>query len=295
MRHFCTLSDRGYLSKLLVMHESLLQHASEPFTLHVLALDLDAFRLLYDFNLENVSLIPLTSFEYALNMGKVKASRSWREYCWTAASNFMEYLMPWMDADGVTYLDADLVFFSDPKVIFDEIGTRSIGITPHRFPPERKHMEKNGRFNVGAVVAKNTPAGRKCITSWAKNCRDWCFDRVEGGKACGDQKYLDTWERDYPGEVCAIQNIGVNVAPWNMSQYHFTEGPKVDGVPVVFFHLHEFQGPDLLTYYPVRHEEQQRIYNPYVIAWTAANERIAAAEQKAAEERAELEMESQRA
>lgn len=295
MRHYCTLFDRNYLAKGLCLHESLSRHSSEPFVLHILAMDQETQWMLDDFRLENVEVTPLSTFERTLNLTKIKEGRTWAEYCWTCASNFMEYLLPWMPPDGVTYLDADMYVFSDPKVVFDEIGDKSIGITPHRFPAWRKDKEINGKFNVGLVYAKNTDAGRKCIAQWAANCRAWCFNRVEGDHACGDQKYLDDFERDYPGEVCAIQNIGVNLAPWNIDQYRIEEGPKVDGQPVVFYHLHEFQNAIKLSNYKLRFEDALYIYGRYVLAWMDANTRIVEAERKAAEQRHLIEMEAQRA
>lgn len=293
MRNYCTLFDRQYLSKGLVLHESLSRHSFEEFKLRILALDDETHWLLHDLQLQNVEIYPLSNFERAMNMEPVKQSRTWQEYCWTCASSWMEYLMPWVGE--VTYLDADLCFFSDPAVVFEEIGNRSLGITPHRFPPERRHKEANGRYNVGLVYAKNTEAGRKCIAQWAKNCRAWCFNRIEGKNACGDQKYLDSWENDFPGEVCAIQNIGVNTAPWNVSQYQVNTGPTVDGVPVVFYHFHEFQNEYKLTGYPLRTQDRAFIYTPYVKAWHDANARIAVAEVRMADARREVEMEAQRA
>lgn len=277
-RHFATLFDRRYAEKGLALHTSLLRHSSEPFTLHILALDQITWKILYDMNLENVDLMYMEHFEYMMHMEPVKASRSWQEYCWTCASSFMEMLMPWLDAEGVTYLDADLFFFSDPKVVHNEIGEKSIGITPHRFPPAKLHMVRNGKFNVGWVSAKNTKAGRDCISKWAAQCREWCFNRNEGDRF-GDQRYLDTWESDYTGEVCAISNIGVNLAPWNISQYSVSQGPRVDGAPVVCYHLHEFQNPHQLTNYTLRDEDRRHIYAPYVEAWQEASRRIVSIEQ----------------
>lgn len=277
-RHFATLFDRRYAEKGLALHTSLLRHSSEPFMLHILALDQITWKILYDMNLENVDLMYMEHFEYMMHMESVKASRSWQEYCWTCASSLMEMLMPWVDEGGVTYLDADLFFFSDPKVVYDEIGEKSIGITPHRFPPAKLHMVRNGKFNVGWVSAKNTKAGRDCISKWAAQCREWCFNRNEGDRF-GDQRYLDTWESDYTGEVCAISNIGVNLAPWNISQYSVSQGPRVNGTPVVCYHLHEFQNPHQLTNYTLRDEDRRHIYAPYVEAWQEASRRIVSIEQ----------------
>lgn len=292
-RHYLTLSDMVYLPKLLAMHESLLRHSTEDFKLHVLTMDTEIHWMLYEFQLSNIELYPLSNFEVAMNLQPQKKARTWQEFCWTCSSNFMEFAMCWIG--DCTYLDADLYFFSDPKVIFEEIGERSLGITPHRFPSHRKHMEKNGRYNVGLVHAKNTEPGKRCIAQWAKNCRDWCFNRVEEHHACGDQLYLDSWEADYPGEVASIQNIGVNLAPWNIERWAITKGPMVGGVPVVFYHLHEYLNPDNLTKYVLREEDLDHIYRPYNEAWNAANVRIIELEDRAAEQRRLIEMEAQRA
>lgn len=283
-RNYFALTDRNYLAKFLALHGSLLKHSSESFTLHVLCLDQQAFSILYELQLDNVERIWAPTFINAMHLESQKEARSIAEFAWTCASNGMEYLMPWLDADGVTYLDSDLYWFSDPAIVFDEIGAKSIGITPHRFPPTRRHMEKNGIYNVGLVHAKNTPAGQKCISQWAKQCREWCFNRNEGDRF-GDQRYLDSWESDYTGEVCAISNIGVNLAPWNISQYRIDPGPKVDHQPVVCYHLHEFQNPHQLTNYTLRDEDRRHIYAPYVEAWQEASRRIVSIE-LAMEERA---------
>ena len=297
LRNFATLFDRSYCAKGLALHESLLRHSSEPFVLHILTMDMETFWLLESMHLENVRLIPLQSFEMALNLEPVRQSRSWKEFCWTVASSLMEYLLP--SVDDVTYLDADLYFFSDQKVIFDEVGALSIGITPHRFPAHRKHMEINGIYNVGLVAAKNNDIGRECISTWARNCRDWCFNRVEEHHACGDQKYLDTWNSDYPGKVCSIQHPGVNLAPWNIDGYVISAdeagNPLVDGLPVVFYHFHEFQHAHQLTNYHLRIYDKKCIYEPYIAAWERASLRIYEQEKIIAERRAETELQGQRA
>jgi hypothetical protein len=312
MRHYCTLFDVNYISKGLAMYNSLKRHSSEEFSLHVLAMDEPALKLLNQMALKNVHVMPLPTFEVAMNLAKVKAGRTWQEYCWTAASQMVEYLLPWV-SDGVTYLDADLFFFSDPKVMFEELGERSIAIIPHRLIPEKKHLEANGKFNVGWVTIQNTGVGRRCIAEWAAQCRERCSAEI----GCGDQKYLDVWPEWYGLECCVIENIGANVAPWNLANWRVTDGPllevthyrsterefivgqgqgpHVDGVPVVFFHAHEFQDEDHLTNYVLRDEDLEHIYAPYIEAWQAANEHIAYHESEIIRLREEMAIQAERA
>lgn len=268
MRNYCTLSDRVYLPKLLALHESLVRHSSEDSRLYILAMDLQTGWIVDELKLDRATVIPLATFERELNLKPVRESRTHQEYCWTCASSLLDYML--RTVGDCTYLDADLFFFSDPLAIFDEIGGRSIGITPHRFPASRKHKEENGRFNVGWVSAVANTTGKVCISRWAQQCREWCFNRVEAHHACGDQKYLDVWPIAFPGEVCEISNAGVNLAPWNIEQYRIAEGPTVDEKPVVFYHYHEFESPVNLTGYPMRSEDLKYIYAPYISGWNEA-------------------------
>jgi hypothetical protein len=279
------------MAKGLALHESLLGHSSEDFKLHILTMDDATQFLLDDMALPNVELIPLMTFERELNLKPVRESRTHQEWCWTCASSLLDYILK--SVGDCTYVDADIYWFADPQPIFDEIGGRSIGITPHRFPSHRKDQERNGIYNVGLVHAKNTEAGRSCISRWAEQCRDWCFNRVEEHHACGDQLYLDTWMTDYPGEVCAIENIGVNTAPWNLSQYAVTRGPKVNNVPIVCYHFHEFVDRHHLTNYLLREEDRKHIYEPYVEAWDSHRLSALMCEWQNSKRRERDEMESQ--
>lgn len=258
MREYCAITDRGYLPKFLALHDSLMRHSSKEFELHVLCLD-ECWRILEAMRLRAVTIRRVTHIDSLMKFAD--SSRTYQEWAWTLASQFMEYLLPKHEA--VTYLDSDLFFFANPNVIFDEIADRSIGITPHRFPPEKKYMEKNGIFNVGLVYARNNLIGRRCIEKWAAQVRERCSAEI----GCGDQKYLDAFIPDYGAAVCAIKNIGVNLAPWNVSNWSITQGPRVGGIPVTCYHMHEFANEERLTFYPLRVEDREFIYAPYINVW----------------------------
>lgn len=265
MRTYCTLFDRNYIAKGLAMYRSLERHSSEDFLLYIIALDNETVSLLGSFNLEKAKVISLVVLETMIDLKAVRANRSWKEYCWTLASNSAQLLLKSLYVDMITYLDSDLFFYSDPKIVFDEIGDRSIAITPHRFPEEKRYMERNGIYNVGLVSFRKDGPGIVCANKWAAQCRDWCYARNEEGRFA-DQAYLDSWPSEYPGRVCAIENIGVNAAPWNVSRYEVSDGPKLDGVPLVAYHFHEYEHKVRLTYYKISKAVVDIIYRPYVRA-----------------------------
>lgn len=303
MRHYCTLFDYKYMPQGLVLYESLKKHSSEPFKLHILTLDDESHNHCQDVinrtdelgpcscgrmgdigsecsscghlhYLESVGIYTIRAWFPDNDVKELRETRTWQEYCWTLASNWAEYLLIEKQLPEITYLDADCYFFSDPKVIHDEIGDRSIAVIPHRLIPSKRHLEVNGKFNVSWVTFKNNPIGRECLSTWAWQCREKC-SATDG---CGDQGYVDCWDTKYGHELCVIQNIGAGAAPWNLANWPVTEGPNLGGQPIVFFHAHEFRcNPDgtfFLSGYDLRDEDREFIYRPYVESIQAAQRQI---------------------
>lgn len=269
-RNYATLFDSRYLAKGLVMLESLIRESIYPPTIQVLAMDKACERALRRLGITGVTVHSLEDFEGYTNTAALRMSRTWTEYCWTLASIFTDEVAHFVSS--VTYLDADLMFFSDPEIIFDEIDWKSIGITPHRFSPsDAERLLKNGKFNVQWVTCSGD-IGRACLKRWADQCREWCYYRNENGKF-GDQKFLDEWPSLYPGEVREIENPGAGLAPWNMSQFEITQNHGrvfVNNHSLVFFHYHEsdiaWNEVHCLTKWPTRECERELIYKPYVKA-----------------------------
>ncbi len=283
-RHYCTLFDINYSAKGLALYDSLVRHSSEPFTLEVLALDDETFWLLVELKLANTKIIPAHSFEDAMNLGEIKKTREWREYCWTCASSLMQYIMlGFPDIDELTYLDSDIFFFSDPRQIFDEMDGASIGITPHRFNENTpKHVLNNGQFNVGIVVARNDEVGRQCIGRWAAQVREWCYDRREHEHQCGDQKYLDEWPIFYWDSLKILKHPGINLGPWAIANFEISMPERriyVDDHRLIAYHFHEFQDAEHLTNWPLRLMDRSLIYKPYIAAWKDASDRITIAKE----------------
>ncbi|MBI4032686.1 hypothetical protein HY374_03205 [Candidatus Berkelbacteria bacterium] len=272
MRHYCTLFDQHYLPKGLALHESLMRHEDE-FTLWVLALDETTVTVLETLAMPNVRIIRLREVEDA-DLRRVKRTRTQAEYCWTLTPVLPLYLLKRYKAiDAITYLDADLSFFSSPDPIFAEIGARSVAITSHRYETRYQHYETtSGKYNVQFLFFRNNREGRATLSWWRDRCIEWCYARFEDGKY-GDQRYLDDWPERFRG-VHVITHVGAGVAPWNVHTQPISgrSGSTLVGrQPLIFYHFHALAlhtpwRATLARGYRFTYTQHQLIYRPYLTA-----------------------------
>jgi len=277
-RHFCTYFDSNFLVKGLTLYRSLVQHVAEPFTLWVLCLDDSTYRTLSELALPNLRPLSLDEFEAGdTDLIAAKQNRSRVEYFFTCTPSLPLYIFrrnP--DAGMVTYLDADLFFFSSPAPVFEELGSRSTLIIGHRYAPRDRHLEIYGIYNVGLLSFRNDEAARECLEWWRARCLEWCYDRVEDNRFA-DQKYLDDWPERFRN-VVVLQHKGTNVAPWNVFQYDITRQNgrvHIDSDELICYHFHRLKlltgwlcDPGLTHFRSgaVTPELRNWIYKPYLRA-----------------------------
>lgn len=239
-RHFCTYFDHRYLAQGLSLHASLQRHAPDS-TLWVLCLSAQCEELLRAARLPGMRLLPLAELEaHDPELAASRASRSLVEYYFTCSPCLPRYLLQSQPAiDAITYLDADLYFFSSPEPVFGELGDAQVGITPHRYPARRQaKLLQYGRYNVGWLTFRRGEQGLACLDWWRERCIAWCHDRVEPG-LFADQKYLDRFPELF-SSVHDIANEGANLAPWNVADAVISACDDIVVVnltPLVFFHF----------------------------------------------------------
>lgn len=245
---FCTLFDKNYLLRGLALHSSLVEHCVS-FHLWILCMDEDSHKILTKLKLKFVSLIKLSEIEDK-ELLTVKCNRTTGEYCWTLTPSLPKYILnKYSDINLISYLDADLYFYSDPLPIFQEIEKKSIMIIPHRFASLKRFKNQvNGVYNVGMMSFRRDKDGLKCLEWWRQRCLEWCYYRFEEGKI-GDQKYLDQFPVLFQN-VCSLKHIGAGVGPWNIRKYKITIRDNkiyVGNMPLIFHHF-----ADLKIYPPLR-------------------------------------------
>jgi hypothetical protein len=276
LRHYCTYFDARYLTRGLVLYESLRRHA-QPFCLWVLCMEAQTQAVLERLALPG--LRPVSHEVFARGDAPLAAARLGRsraEYYFTCTPSWLRYILAWHpEIDQLTYLDADLCFFASPEPLFDELGAASIQLIEHRFPPRLQHLKAYGRFNVGWISVRRNEEGLGFVDWWRERCLEWCFHRLEDGRYA-DQGYLDQVPSRFRA-VNIVQHPGANLALWNLEHVTLTgtgERILVNGRPLLFFHFHNLReigsgwysaGADLyeLTLPPT---VRRRIYAPYLVA-----------------------------
>lgn len=269
-RHFCTLFDSNYLFKGVVMLRTLRQNCPGAHVF-VLCMDEPCRGMLEQLGLPGVTCISLPEIE-SVELLAAKKDRNIAEYCWTLSASLPAWVMDrYPEVDLLTYVDADLMFYSSVEPLFDEIGASSIAIIEHRFTPRLKYLEENGRFCVEWVTFRRDPEGLACLDRWRKQCIAWCYARLEDGRM-GDQKYLDEWPARY-SSTCVLQHPGAGLAPWNYPNYKIGSAGDgqvlVDGQPLIFYHFHQFQLLDdggfdrLSSFYTADMAPPEEVYHLY--------------------------------
>ncbi len=241
-RVYCTYFDHNYLARGLAMYRSLLRHAPGS-QLWVLCLSDACYRTLVALDLPGIVAVGLADFEAAdPEVAATRGSRSTIEYYFTCTPAWMLFVLEReTDAEWITYLDGDLYFFASPGIVYDELQGAAAAIIPHRYTARLARLRKFGTYNVGWVGARGDPDGIGVIKWWREKCIEWCRDVVDGDRFA-DQGYLDWFPRLFP-RIKVIENVGANLAPWNIGNYgiDFRDGQVlIDAVhPLIFFH---FQG-----------------------------------------------------
>ena len=226
MMNFCTLFDSYYLDKGLALYRSL-ERVSKEFHLYIFCFDEKSRQILADYALPHATILSHKDIESEEEkLPVLKKERSKAEYCWTCTPVIIEYVLKHFPVESCTYIDADLYFFSDPGVLFDEIkeAGADVVITEHRFSQslkDRRLLKRSGKYCVEFNYFCQSENSRRVLTWWKEKCFEWCYHIYEAERM-GDQKYLEQFPKLFDG-IHELQHLGGGVAPWNLGQYRLAE------------------------------------------------------------------------
>ena len=241
---YSTIFDEAYLPRALALHASLMR-VNTTARFAFFCIDEKSADLLETIAPERAIFIRHDQFSTPELM-KIRAHRSRGEYCWTSKPIALRYLARTMtDADWLVYVDADMMFFSDPDLVLPDKDKHYM-LTPHRFHKAFKQYEHSvGDFNAGYMAARRSPKGLQVIDWWSARCIESC-SVVPTKTTFADQKYLDQMPLLFPfGDV--MPSLGLNAAPWNIESYRINVRNGHVYLGEYLLVLYHFQGLKVLS------------------------------------------------
>ena len=207
--------------------------ASPASIIYVLAFDDKCYEVLTDIAYKNVKLISMKEFE-SERMLAIKNSRSHRSYCWSCTPFLIKYIIENRGEDICTYIDADMLFYSNPDVLIDDIdkAKADVGIVEHRFGEgtiQEEQIRIAGRYCVEFNTFRNNENSLKILNWWADKCEECCTDDTSKSSdgLFGDQMYLTDW-LDRFDNIYVMKNHGGGMAPWNVYRYRLIDNRKAE-------------------------------------------------------------------
>ena len=238
IRAYTTYFDQRYLARALVMLRSLRRHdpAASVFPLCFDPISADMVAALGDPGIVPVEPKILVAAEPRL-AGCASRGR-WEFYATHKAILPLQVLAQNPTVQAIAHIDADTCFFSSPAPLFVELGSASIGLSPHRFSAAFAPAIIHGRFNAGFIYWRRDATGLRCLEEYREECLAWCFNRTEPDGRYMNQGYLTVWPERYEN-VNVLRHPGANLAYWNLAGHSLAPGapPMVDGAPLIFHHF----------------------------------------------------------
>jgi hypothetical protein len=235
---FCSITDARYLAQVIVMHRSL-REVLPGAENEVLCMDLRAMQALEEIGIPGLVPVAIEELEQRdPALLAVRPERSSHEYAQTAKPAFcLDMLARRADADWITYVDADSMFFAHPGPVFEELDGSSIGLLGHRFAARFRSRQRWASPYCPSWVSFATDSrGSEVAGWWRSRCLEWCFHRVEGDRH-SDQGYLRDWPQRFAG-VHVLEHPGLGPAPWtdNDGLGRSDRMVTIDGRPLILFH-----------------------------------------------------------
>jgi hypothetical protein len=146
------------------------------------------------------------------------------------------------------YLDSDVYLTGSLKPLLEDLGGKSILLTPHVLKPvvdganeglERAFLN-GGVFNGGCLALSSSADADTFLQWWKHRLLYQCLRFVPG--LCVDQSWLNFVPALFPESSFVVcRRPGVNVGHWNMHERHLAldgcGGFTADGDPVMFLHF----------------------------------------------------------
>src|SRR5262249_54317193 len=163
---------------------------------------------------------------------------------------FDKIISSYDDLEEVVYFDPDIRLFNSLRIISQYLQDNDILLTPHFVTPIMSDGKapfetlslNYGLYNLGFIALKKTDNVVNFLKWWSERTHKFCFQRVEEGLFV-DQLWMNLAPLFFE-KVKILDNVGMNVAPWNLHERVISYDRKEFRVntvsPLIFYHFSRY-------------------------------------------------------
>jgi hypothetical protein len=229
--NFCSYFDKNYLSKFLVLRNSI-EIFNIEFKFFVLALDNYVEDFFKKNQIKNVQVISLKDLEQSYkDLIIAKNNRDLIEYYFTLSPFLPRYIFEKYKCLNISYVDSDFFFYKNPIKLFQKILNSSVTVIKQESEPQY------GLFNMGLICFNfNFSETLEILNTWGEQCIDSCSDIPNlKENIYADQKYLDEW-------LIKLRNIKILYPEYSVLSPWDTNAKIEYNIDNFFaFHFHNFK------------------------------------------------------
>lgn len=166
----------------------------------------------------------------------------------TALKPFLLSTLLSSEVSTVTYLDPDILLYSELTEGFSAARESGIALAPHRLTPSNILLSEFGEldflrygiFNLGYICVGQR--GRAMLLWWEERLR-WYCTRFPLDVVFTDQKWMNFVPALFDFKV--IRNFGYDFAPWNLDERALSKVHDqyfVNESPLIFIHFSQMSG-----------------------------------------------------
>ena len=238
MINFCSYLDKNYLSRFLVLKDSI-DVFKTKYGYFVLALDDFVEDFFKKKKFENIQVISLKDLEKEYkDLIIAKNNRDIIEYYFTLSPFLPIYIFEKFKSSNLVYVDSDFFFFKDPINLIKHNMNSSVTLISQNSDP------KYGIFNMGLIqfnfIFSET---YKILKNWSQECLISCSDIPDTkNEIYADQKYLDKWIINLK-YIKVLHPHSTVLAPWDSN---LVIEKNINNI--FAFHFHGFSHDDNFFY-----------------------------------------------
>jgi hypothetical protein len=178
----CTIITKSYLPYARTLASSLAKYNPDVILYVLLADKIDGY---FDPSLENFKFIYLEDLPCTEEIEQMCFCYTAFELCCALRGVLHEYMFDKTNIQKWIFLDSDIMIFSPLDVIFEQLGTTSILLTPHNsiIPIDDKYIAsceisflKCGLYNAGFLGLNRTDTSKKFIVWFKNRLKNFAFD-----------------------------------------------------------------------------------------------------------------------